>query len=516
MDARKEIKDLVEKAIKDLYGLDFSVQVLSPRGKSHGDFAVSSALEIAKSLGKDPMPIALEIKNKIDGGIFENVETVEPGFINFFFSSDLIKRELIDVLKQGFKSLDVGQGRKVQVEFISANPTGPLTVGNARGGPFGDVLGNVFKRAGYEVEKAYYVNDYGNQILSLGHSILKDSEDGYAGKYIDELALQIKEKDPYVAGRKGAKIILEGIKKTVERLGIEYDEWFLESELHEKGEIEKTIDLLRKKGFVYEKEGALWFESTLFNDERDRVLIKMDEEKTYLAGDIAFHRYKFEEKKFDKVINVWGADHYGDVAGLKGGVEALGYKNKLEVVLLQFVTVVKEGKPVKMSKRLGTAITMDDLLEELSPDVIRFFFLESSANTHLNFDMDLAKEQSEKNPVFYVQYAYARICSILRKAEGFKEAQSLSLLKEKRELELMKEVLRFRDVVEDTVKDYQLQRIPQYAISLAEAFHGFYQDCQVLVEDENLKNQRLNLVLGVKIALKSVLDLMGVSAPEEM
>jgi len=512
MDARKQIKDLTEKAIKNLYGLDFSVQVLRPKEKNRGDYAVSAAMEI--DVDKNPYDAAMEIRDVVRDGIFSRVEVVEPGFINFFLSPSFLKKEL---LKEKFDGLDIGKGKKVQVEFVSANPTGPLTVGNGRGGPFGDVLGNLFKKAGFKVEKAYYVNNFGKQILALGHSILKDSEAKYTGEYIDELALRIKEKDPRVAGQKGAKIILdEMIKKTIDKLAIKYDEWFSESELHEKGEVDKTIDLLRKKSLVYIKDGAVWFKTTAFNDERDRVLIKSDGEKTYLAGDIAYHRYKFEKKKFDKVINVWGADHYGDVLGLKAGAEALGYKDMLDVVLLQFVTVVKEGKPIKMSKRLGTAITMDDLLEELSPDAIRFFFLAKAANTHLNFDMDLAKEQSDKNPVYYVQYAYARICSILKKAGKTKKVNNFDLLTHEREIELMKQIFRFREVIEDTVIDYQLQRVPQYAVDLATSFHGFYQDCQVLTDDENLKNQRLALVSLVKDALKNVLDLMGVSAPEEM
>jgi len=517
MDIRKEIKSLVEDSIKKTYKKDFTVQVLKPKDKAHGDFAVSVALEIGKEMKINPMDVALDIKKNIKSELFKKIEIVSPGFINFFVSEKIIKQEIKTVLKEKekFGNLEIGKGKKIQVEFVSANPTGPLTVGNGRGGPFGDVLGNVFKKAGYKVEKAYYVNDFGKQILSLGHSILKDEEAKYSGEYID--ALKVKGNDAYEVGKKGAEIILnEMIKKTIDKLGIKYDEWFFESVLHKKGEIDKTIETLKKKDLTYEKEGALWFKSTNFKDERDRVLIKENKEKTYLAGDIAYHKYKFEKKKFDKVINIWGADHFGDVAGLKAGVEALGYKDKLEVILLQFVTVLKDGVPVKMSKRLGTAITMDDLLEELSSDVVRFFFLEKSANTHLAFNFNLAKEQSEKNPVFYVQYAYARISSILKKAENIKTVKEFSLLNEKREIELMKQILKFKEVIEDTSMDHQLQRIPQYAIDLATTFHGFYQDCQVLVEDKELKNQRLNLILATQITLKNVLDLMGVSAPEKM
>lgn len=519
MDIRKKIKELVEEAIKKAYGFDFDVQVLRPKEKNHGDFAVSVALEIGKKINNNPFDVALKIKEEIKSELFDKVEAIKPGFINFFLSEKIIKKELEEVLKKKdkFFNLELGKNKKIQIEFVSANPTGPLTVGNGRGGPFGDVLSNVFKKAGYKVEKAYYVNDFGKQILSLGHSILKDDETKYTGDYIDELSKKIKDKDPYIVGKKGAEIILnEMIKKTIERLGIKYDEWFLESKLYEKGEVDRVIEMLKKKELTYKEDGALWFKTTNFKDERDRVLIKSDGGKTYLAGDIAYHKYKFDEKKFDKVINIWGADHYGDVAGLKAGAEALGYKDKLEIILLQFVTVIKDGSPVKMSKRLGTAITMDDLLEELSPDVIRFFFLNKAANTHLSFDFNLAKEESEKNPVFYVQYAYARISSILNKADSFKTPKDFSLLNNKREIELIKQILKFREAIEDTVKDYQLQRIPQYAIDLATTFHGFYQDCQVLVDDEKLKDQRLALILATQITLKSVLDLMGISAPEKM
>ena len=517
---REEIINTVLKSLKALgYGESFSVKVLRPKDSSFGDYSVSVAMEIAKKEGKNPFEVAEAIKESIKSKYFERVEAVKPGFINFFVSRDFILPGIQDVLrdKENFGSLNI-QKKKIQVEFISANPTGPLTVGNGRGGPYGDVLANVLSKAGNEAEKAYYVNDYGQQILSLGHSVLKDAEAKYTGEYIDELNSTIKEKDPYEAGRESAKIILEGIKKTVERLNIRFDEWFSETSLHDDGEVEKAVALLKKKGFTYESEDAIWFKSTMFGDERDRVIVKKDGSNTYLAGDIAYHRNKFEKKKFDKVINIWGADHYGDVAGLMAGVDAIGYKGKLDIVLLQFVTVVKDGKPVKMSKRLGTAITMDDLLEELSPDVIRFFFLQKSADTHLNFDMNLAKEQSEKNPVYYVQYAHARISSILRNAgvSGEGKIKNPEKLIHERELELMKQILKLPEIIEDTAEDYQAQRITQYAIDLATSFHGFYNECHVLVDDEELKEARLGLVFATKIALKNTLDILGVSAPEEM
>ncbi len=519
-DIRKEIKHIVSKSLKSLgYGEDFSIKVLRPKESSFGDYSVSVAMEIAKKEGKNPFEIATKIAETIKSKHLDKVEAIKPGFINFFVSREFILSGIQDVLKdkEKFGNLNI-QKKKVQVEFVSANPTGPLTVGNGRGGPYGDVLANVLSKAGNKVEKAYYVNDCGQQILSLGHSVLKDAEAKYTGEYIDELNKTIKETDPYLVGKEAAKIILEGIKKTVRGLNINFDEWFSETSLHDDGEVEKAIELLKKKGFTYESEGALWFKSTMFGDERDRVIVKKDGSNTYLSGDIAYHRNKFEKKKFNKVINVWGADHYGDVAGLMAGVDAIGHKGKLEIVLLQFVTVVKDGKPMKMSKRLGTAITMDDLLEELNPDVIRFFFLQKSADTHLNFDMNLAKEQSEKNPVYYVQYAYARISSILRNAgvPGERKIKHPERLIHEKELSLMKQILKLPEMIEDTAEDYQVQRMTQYAIDLATSFHGFYNECHVLVDDEELKEARLGLAFAAKIALKNTLDILGVSAPEEM
>lgn len=520
MNIREEIKNNVSKSLKSLgYGDEFMIKVLKPKEASFGDYSVSVAMEIAKKEGKNPTEIALKIKEGIDSKYFEKIEVVNPGFINFFISKDFVLDEIQEVLKKGNKFGDLNISKdKIQVEFISANPTGPLTVGNGRGGPFGDVLANVLSKTGAKVEKAYYVNDYGQQILSLGHSVLKDADAKYTGEYIDELASVIKETDPYKVGIKASSIILESIKKTVANLNIKFDEWFSETSLHNKGEVKKVIEFLKKKGFTYESEGALWFKSTMFGDERDRVIVKTDGNNTYLAGDIAYHKNKFEKNKFNKVINVWGADHFGDVAGLIAGVEAIGHKGQLEIILLQFVTVMKDGKPVKMSKRMGTVVLMDDLLSELSSDVIKFFFLQKSNNTHLNFDMGLACEQSEKNPVYYVQYAHARITSILRSAgvSSVKKINNVTLLTHPSEIELMKEILKLPEIIEDTSIDYQVHRIPQYAIDLATTFHKFYNDCHVLVEDEKLREARLGLVYATKIALKNTLELMGISAPEQM
>jgi len=518
MTIRQAIKNLIEKAVKSLYKKEVKAIVEQPAIPDFGDYASNIALV----LKKNPQEIADNIKSPI----LEKTE-VKNGFINFFLAKEYLQEQVGEILKQaeGFGQLKIGRGRRVQVEFISANPTGPLTVGNARGGPFGDALVNVLKAAGFKVEKAYYINDYGMQILGLGHSVLKDKEAQYKGDYIDYLNKRIHEKDAYKAGELAAKIIIEEmVKKTTDRFGIRYDEWFSEKSLHQKAEVDKVLKILRKKGLIYEKEGALWFKSKKFGDERDRVMVKSDGSKTYLAGDIAYHRYKFEKKKFDKVINIWGADHFGDVAGLQAGVTALGHKGKLDVVLLQFVTLVEKKEKIKMSKRKGIYIAMDELLDEIPSDVIRFLFLQKSADTHLNLDLDLAKEQSEKNPVYYIQYAHARICSILRKKELSSlrslapcgESNSFKLLNHPSELALIKQLIRLPEIVEGIVKDYQVQRIPQYALDLAIIFHQFYRDCRVLAEDRLLREARLGLVLATKTVLKNTLDLMGISAPEKM
>jgi arginyl-tRNA synthetase len=544
---KKEIEKLIANSIKKLQkeGIfpEFKVpeiEVEYPREKIHGDYSTNVAMVLAKVVKKKPMEIAKILGSRLQilGSRFcEKIEVAKPGFINFFLSNEYLQRQVGEVLKQGeeFGNLKIGKNQKVQVEFISANPTGPLTVGNSRGGTFGDVLGNVLKKAGFKTEKEYYFNDRGTQITALGHSVLKDEKAQYKGKYIDDLNKKIKEKNPEKAGEIAAKIIMKMIKKTVAKMGIKYDRWFSEASLHKSGDVDKVINFLKKKSFVYEKDGAKWFRSTDFGDTRDRVLVKNNGEKTYLAVDIAYHKYKFEKKKFNKVINVWGADHFGAMPSLKAGVEALGHKGKLDFLLHQFVTLFEKKEKLKMSKRLGIYVIMDELLDKVGIDVARFFFLQKSADTHLNFDLDLAKEQSEKNPVYYIQYAHARICSILRKLKTENEklktiTKNLKFLKHPSELELIKQLIKFPEIIEDTARDYQVQRIPQYALDLAAVFHRFYRDCRVLTDynspttlpplagpsNGSLRKARLALVLVTKIVLKNTLDLMGISAPERM
>lgn len=511
------IRQKIAKLIEEIVGKEVCLE--HPANPDFGDYSTNIALKMKV----DPKTIVEKLQGNL---MFEKVEVAGAGFINIFLSKKILAEELSEIIQQDNKygDLKIGEGKKVQVEFISANPTGPLTVGNARGGPFGDVLANILRKAGFETEKAYYINDYGAQILTLGHSVLKDEEAAYRGEYIEKLNKENKETDPYQVGRWAAqKIVEEYLKKTTERMGIYYDNWFLESEMHQSRWVDKTLKFLKEKDLIYEQDGAQWFKAKQFGDHRDRVVVKKDGQKTYLAGDIAYHRQKFEKSKFDKVINIWGADHHGDVPGLMAGVDALGYQGKLEIILLQFVTLLEKGAKKRMSKRAGVYVFMDELLDNVGKDAVRFMFLQKSPDTHLNFDITLAKEQSKNNPVYYVQYSYARICSIFRKmlptidvAEEI-NLNLFALLTHPAELNLIRQLNKFSEIIEDTAKDYQVQRLPQYAVELAGDFHKFYEQCRVLGEDNmDLSRARVGLTKAAQIILKNTLVLMGVSVLEKM
>jgi arginyl-tRNA synthetase len=503
---KEEIKKIIRKAIGEQ--IDFSVE--SPANKNFGDYSTNLALV----LKKNPNEIAEKIKSKL----FKKIE-VKNGFINFYFSEEYLQKQVAVILKEKNKFGNLkGSKKNINIEFISANPTGPLTLGNGRGGFGGDVLANVLIKAGYKVCKEYYVNDTGNQITKLGHSVLKDEEAVYKGEYVDELAKKIKTESAEVVGQKAAKEILgKMIKPSVKKMGVKFDVWFSEKDLYKKGEVNNAILLLSKKGFTYESEGAVWFKSKDLGDDKDRVLVRADGIKTYFASDIAYLKNKFQ-RKFTNLIFFVGADHHGYVARLKAAATAMGYdKSKIDMLVLQLVKLFENGKEVRMSKRAGTYVTIDELIDEVGLDVVRFFFLQRSLNTHFNFDMNLAKEKSDKNPVFKVQYAYARICSVIKKAKTKNpDIKKIKLLKEQPELDLIKELIKFPEIIEACSVDYQLQRLPQYVMDLADAFHKFYEKCRIISEDKNLTSARIALALATKIVLKNALELMGVSAPEKM
>src|SRR3989344_4635198 len=528
---REEIKKLIEKAVKETEKEfpDFSIEV--PSEKSHGDYSVNVALILAKKSGKNPVELANLIKDKVKSDLFSKIEIAGPGFINFFIKDEYMRNQLEVILKEKdkFGNLKIGNNKKINVEFISANPTGPLTLGNGRGGFCGDVLANVLTKAGYKVAREYYINDIGNQINKLGHSVIGDEEAVYKGEYIDELRKKIlrgltPQYSAEKVGEKAAKIILEKmIKPSVKKMGVKFDTWFSEKTSYKNKEVDEAINELSKKGFTYESEGAVWFKSKDLGDDKDRVLVRSDGIKTYFASDIAYLKNKFE-RGFKKNIIFLGADHYGYIARLKAASHALGFgKDSIDAIVMQLVRLFEKGKEVRMSKRNGIYVTIDELIDEVGLDVARFFFLMIGPNTHLNFNLDLAKEKSEKNPVFKVQYAYARICSILRKSRNFQFSifnfqsnYNFKLLNEKSDLELIKTLIRFSEIIEDTAKDYQVQRLPKYAMELADSFHRFYENCQVISKNKELTKARLFLISAAKIILKNTLDLMGISAPEKM
>lgn len=528
----------------------FSVEI--PADRSHGDFASNIAMVSAKAFHMAPRKIAEIIISKIDlnGTCLEKVETAGPGFINFFVSQSWYSGVLGAIDDEGseYGGSNIGAGKKVMVEFVSANPTGPMHMGNARGGALGDCLASVLQKAGYDVTREFYINDAGNQIEKFANSLearylqiykgedaVGFPEDGYHGDDIKERAKEFSSinGDKYVnaaSDERKKALVLYSLEKNIKKLHddllkyrIEYDVWFRESVLHSDGEISDTIDLLTRKGYTYKKDGALWYTATKFGGEKDEVLVRANGIPTYFAADIAYHRNKFEKRGFDKVIDVWGADHHGHVARLKGAMNAVGIDgSKLDVVLMQLVRLTRNGEVVRMSKRTGKAISLDDLLEEVPVDAARFFFNLREANSHLEFDMSLAVEQSSQNPVYYVQYANARICSILKNlaAEGITPRKctfdELNLLTSPEEHELIRHLGALPSEIEASAKEYDPARLTRYILDLATLFHKFYNSKRVKGENEPLMQARLNLCIAVRSVIRNVLSMLKINAPETM
>lgn len=526
---KKELKNIIEKAVLEAFGEEAGfempkIEVDYPKNEAFGDYTSNVAMVLARMLKKNPMEIAEKLKTELENTKtvdIEKIETVAPGYLNFYLSEKYLQGMVEKVMeeKENFGSSQMGEGIKINNEFISANPTGPLHLGNGRGGFYGDVVSRVLRKVGYEATNEYYVNDAGEQVMKLGHSVLKDDQAVYGGEYIDELNEKFGNiSDVKEVGEKSAEFVLENIiQKTIaEKMKISFDEWMSEKSLYEKSYVDKAIEKLKEKKLTYENEGALWLKTTEFGDDKDRVLVKGDGQKTYFASDCGYILSKME-RKFDKFIEIWGADHHGYIARFAAAAKALGFEGDLKFLIMQLVRLVKDGKEVRMSKRAGNVVYVDDLIDELGHDVTRFFFLMYSPDTHMNFDLGLAKERSAKNPVFYVQYAHARICSILAKAEtDFSKADS-SLLANEKELGLMKELNKFPELIEDISQTYEVHKLPQYAIRLADRFHSFYNDCKVIDEENpEMTKARLFLVNAVRIVLAETLALIGVSAPESM
>jgi len=520
-----------------------------PREKNHGDWSTNVAMVLARTCKMPPMEIAHIVTAALDNKehFIEKVEVVKPGFINFFLANNWLYQVLRDIETEGdkFGRVSIGNGEKVQIEFVSANPVGPMHIGHGRWAAVGDVLANLFEASDYMVTREFYINDYGSQMSMFGQSVAaryrqklgEDApfpENGYQGDYIKEIAGEIieNEGDKYlnlpskkqeeVFKQIAYKQVLEHIDNVLLKMGVKFDEWFSESELHQSGAIRQVIGKLEKKGFVYKKDGATWLKTTAFGDDKDRVLIREGGEPTYFAADIAYHENKYQ-RGFGKIINIWGADHHGYIKRMQAAVEALGYDpDSLEIIIGQLVNLLRGGEPVRMSKRTGEMVTLEELIDEVGKDATRYLFLTRSTDSSVDFDIEIAKTQSNENPVYYVQYAHARICSILRFVQEKEIGKisagkaDLNLLDSEWELDLIRKLDQFSEIVERAVTQRAPYLLTKYAESLASVFHVFYTQCRVISDDNQMTEARLVLCKSTRQILKNVLGLLGVEAPESM
>ena len=542
-----------------------------PADVSHGDFSCNAAMASAKALKSNPRAIGQMIAEAaiLDGTAFEKIEVAGPGFLNFFISPAWFNETVGEVISSGsdYGKTELGKGKRVLVEFVSANPTGPMHIGNARGGALGDSLSSVLQYAGYEVEREFYVNDAGNQIEKFGKSlsirylqiadknnadiIASFGDDVCAGIFADEEHFPMPEdvykgvdiiehaynfykmhKDSFADAdeetRKSALVEyalplnIEGLERDLKKYRIVYDTWFRESTLHANGAVKQIVDMLTEKGQTYEKDGAIWFKASDFGDDQDRVLVRANGIPTYFVPDIAYHYNKLVTRGFDKAVDILGADHHGYIARMKAALTALGVDaSKLDIVIMQMVMLVRNGETVKLSKRSGKAITLSTLLDEVPIDAARFFFNLRDPNTHLEFDLELAIEESSSNPVFYVQYAHARICSIIRRMEeegtGYRNIPVSELnYSHPAELALIRHIAALPDCINEAAKDYNPSKITKYLCDLAQLFHKFYDNCKIKGEEDNTLQSRLSLCVATKTVFKNLLDLLKVDAPEKM
>ncbi len=532
------------------------MEIETPKHAGQGDFSTNYAMVSAKVQKMAPRKIAQAVVDSMDlehtpglGAMIERVEIAGPGFINFFLSADAWHPVVDQVLaaKEAFGASDMGKGEKVQVEFVSANPTGPLHVGHGRGAAVGDAVGNILSFAGYDVQKEYYINDSGRQIRTLGTSVwlrlqqahgkdVEFPEECYQGEYIKALAQSVLEQKGAVllekeaaegieiCARFAADRILADIRSDLENFGVTFDNWFSEQNLYDSGRVQASIEAFKAKDLIYEKDGALWFRTQEFGDEKDRVVVRNNGLTTYFASDIAYHDEKFE-RGFDRVIDVWGADHHGYIKRINAAIEAAGRKREqFDVILVQLVNLLRGGVPVQMSTRAGEFVTLKDIVDEVGRDAARFMFLSRSYDSGLDFDLELAKQKSADNPVYYVQYVHARIAGILAKAKDgglidhteFTTGKHLDRLVADEELALIKQLSVFQEQVEKSAATRHPHVIFTYLNGLAAAFHGYYNRYKVITEDTALSVARISLVLAVKHVIRNGLGLLGVSAPEKM
>lgn len=536
-------KAIAEGVVKE--GALPEVLLTVPPKKEFGDFATNFAMQSARSLHCNPRVLAQYIVEHLTGGYVQKAEIAGPGFINFYLNPDWVWDMLAEIVEAGenYGNLSPVAGEKIQLEYVSANPTGPLHVGHGRGAAVGSALGNLLKAAGYQVEREYYINDAGNQMDNLARSVnarylelsgrtCEFPEDGYHGQDIVETARRILNKygDKFLQMEEAERLEqfktiayeekLAALREDLEHFNVHFDSWFSEKTLHEGNKIKEACDTLLAKGYMYEKDGALWLKSTEFGDDKDRVVIRDNGVPTYFAADIAYHTNKFQ-RGFDRVINLWGADHHGYIARMKAAMQCMGFKpEQLEILVLQMVRLLRDGQEVKMSKRTGQSVTLNELIEEVGTDAARFFFIMRSIDSQLDFDLDLAKKKSNDNPVFYVQYAHARICSILRQVEeaGIRVdgKGNYKRLTEPVEIDLIKKLGEYPEMLAQAAADRAVQQVAHYVYDLAGLFHSAYNQCRILGVDEELQQARLAMVLAVGHVLRHGLDILGVSAPEKM
>ena len=545
-DLTSKLKDVIKVALKDAFNLEDQDSIIAieiPKEKTHGDYSSNIAMRLARVLHKSPSEIANILKVELEkSSLITKVEVAGPGFINLFINQDSITKVIKDILtlKEKYGQTNFGNKEKVMVEYVSANPTGDLHLGHARGAAYGDTLTRVLSFVGYDVLREYYVNDAGNQIETLGNSLyeryreaLKLSFDlskiGYQGKDVIKLAEDIAEqdKDKWVDDdsierkdyfkKVGTKLELDKIKVDLELYRVHFDHYQSELELYRSGKVEKTLEDLKKTPYTYESEGALWLRTTDFGDDKDRALVKKDGSLTYFTPDIAYHTDKFN-RGYPHLIDILGADHHGYIARIKAGIKIMGNNpDDLEVKIIQIVRLMENGEEVKMSKRTGNAVTIRELCEDVGVDVARYFFISKPIISHLDFDLNLARKQSNDNPVYYIQYAFARMNSILRKDNRYVLKESYPLLTDEKEINLIKHLNELPNLLIDVAKVKEVNILANYSYKLAQYFHSFYNDIVVIDKDnKELTEERLSLVKACSIVLKTVLNLLGVEAKESM
>lgn len=541
------LKDALINAVKHAYDVQLeekNIVIEIPKEKEHGDYSTNIAMQLARTLKSNPRKIAEDIIQALDKekADIEECDIAGPGFINFKIKNTSLANIIVKVIEEGddFGKNTSGNHLKINVEYVSANPTGDLHLGHARGAAWGDSVTRLMKASGYDVCREFYVNDAGNQIINLAYSLIaryhqafgidkEMPEDGYHGKDVINIAEEMKALygDKYLNDdseetfaffkKEGIRFELAKLQKDLQNFRVAFDQWTSEQSLHDEGKVVEALETLTKLGKTYEKDGAIWFGSMEYGDDKDRVLKKSDGSYTYLVPDIAYHITKFD-RGYTKLVNFWGADHHGYIPRMKAAMQALGKdKDALEVDIIQMVRLVEDGNEVKMSKRTGNAVTIRELCDEVGVDSVRYFFVQRAVDTHFDFDLGLAKKQSNDNPVYYAQYAHARICSILRQAPEMGEATQFDLITHTKEIALLKYINEFTSVVGDAARSRAPHKVCNYIQKLAQHFHSFYNDCKVIdPEHVEMSKQRLALLKATKITLKNALNLIGVEAIEKM